>query len=383
MSTLTVFANELKGSITPPPFKSEAIRLLILGALCGKRPESIIAPSAKLGDDILYAIRAVDEVFFSANEGDIVPVGDSAALIRLLAPILLIRSGRCRFRVGDTLIRRDMSGIGRSVGCSIIKKDDIIEFYADTPHSAQITVDASSSSQFASGFLIAAAYFKGLSIRVDAPVSQPYIELTLECIRRFGCELVRGDDGSYSSNGERLTFSNGFCIEPDMSYAAVFEAANYLQGFKAIEVIGVNERSKQADAAFSRLVEMNEFSVSDAPDIFPLLAVCSLKKQSDTHIHGTARLRGKESDRVESTSRLIQALGGSIDVFDDSVIVRGCGGGLSGGTVDSFSDHRIVMAAAVASLICSSPVSIVGAEAVSKSAPMFFDDFSALGGIVL
>ena len=56
---------------------------------------------------------------------------------------------------------------------------------------------------------------------------------------------------------------------------------------------------------------------------------------------------------------------------------------LRGGTVDSFHDHRIVMAAAIASLICSNPVVIRGFEAVNKSAPQFFNDFQALGGTVV
>ena len=55
---------------------------------------------------------------------------------------------------------------------------------------------------------------------------------------------------------------------------------------------------------------------------------------------------------------------------------------LSGGTVDGHNDHRIVMAAAIASCGCDSPVLIRGAEAVNKSYPTFFEDFAALGGEV-
>ena len=56
-------------------------------------------------------------------------------------------------------------------------------------------------------------------------------------------------------------------------------------------------------------------------------------------------------------------------------------GGLRGGTVDGMGDHRIVMAAAVAALVCKAPVRICGAQAVQKSYPAFFADWKALGGV--
>lgn len=78
----------------------------------------------------------------------------------------------------------------------------------------------------------------------------------------------------------------------------------------------------------------------------------------------------------------IRSLGGSAECGENNIIIHGTGT-LRGGTVDSFHDHRIVMAAAIASLICSNPVVIRGFEAVNKSAPQFFNDFQALGGTVV
>ncbi len=57
-------------------------------------------------------------------------------------------------------------------------------------------------------------------------------------------------------------------------------------------------------------------------------------------------------------------------------------GGLTGGTVDGFNDHRIVMSAAIASTVCVDPVIIRGGEAVNKSYPRFFEDFIRLGGVI-
>ena len=77
---------------------------------------------------------------------------------------------------------------------------------------------------------------------------------------------------------------------------------------------------------------------------------------------------------------MIQDLGGSALEQPDSIIIEGTGA-LRGGTVNSFNDHRIVMAAAIASIICTEPVCIQDAQAVEKSYPAFFGDFKKLGGV--
>ena len=78
---------------------------------------------------------------------------------------------------------------------------------------------------------------------------------------------------------------------------------------------------------------------------------------------------------------MIRALGGVAEEGTDSLTVLGSGR-LRGGTVDGCNDHRIVMAAAIASLLCREDVVITGAQAVEKSYPQFFADFRALGGDV-
>ena len=82
-----------------------------------------------------------------------------------------------------------------------------------------------------------------------------------------------------------------------------------------------------------------------------------------------------------SVASIINALGGSAIVDKDDLIVDGCGK-LSGGEVDSFTDHRIVMSAAIAATICDGEVVINNAQDVAKSYPNFFEDYALLGGIL-
>ena len=108
-------------------------------------------------------------------------------------------------------------------------------------------------------------------------------------------------------------------------------------------------------------------------------ATCPRAAQGKTVFYNAARLRLKESDRIDSTAAMIRNLGGEVETEADKVIVYGHGY-LKGGTVDAMNDHRIVMSAAIAASICEEPVIIHGAEAVNKSYPTFFEDFAAMKG---
>ena len=105
------------------------------------------------------------------------------------------------------------------------------------------------------------------------------------------------------------------------------------------------------------------------PDLVPILAVCGCAAEGETRIFNAARLRLKESDRLQTVS----------DELPDGLVIRGRA--LSGGEVDCANDHRIVMSMAMAAMLCGGPVVLDGAEACRKSYPGFFDDYQSLGGI--
>ena len=117
------------------------------------------------------------------------------------------------------------------------------------------------------------------------------------------------------------------------------------------------------------------------PDLLPILAVraaCADSAEDRSVFAKAERLRLKESDRLTATANLLRNLGIRVEESADSLSV--CGGQIHGGIVDGMNDHRLVMAAAIAAICADSPVIILGAEAVNKSYPAFFDDYRALGG---
>jgi len=124
-----------------------------------------------------------------------------------------------------------------------------------------------------------------------------------------------------------------------------------------------------------------QIDATNTPDLVPVLAVVASVAEGETLIVNAGRLRLKESDRLRSVSETLLALGANIRENDDGLIIKGVKA-LRGGTVTSFSDHRIVMMAAAASAVCKKPITINVAEAVTKSYPGFFTDFESLGGKV-
>ena len=221
--------------------------------------------------------------------------------------------------------------------------------------------------------------------------------MTTACMRAFGVEAERTDYGWFIKGGQRYAVRD-YRTEGDWSQAAFFMAGGALSG--DVTVSGVYDDSAQGDREIAALLERFgaevgrggdfvrvrkaplrgiEIDARQIPDLVPVLSTVACFAQGDTVISGAERLRIKESDRIVSTAALINGLGGKAEEKGDSLIITGTGS-LTGGTVSSFNDHRIAMAAVAASSICTGNVNITDAQVIKKSYPGFLWDFNALGG---
>ena len=120
-------------------------------------------------------------------------------------------------------------------------------------------------------------------------------------------------------------------------------------------------------------------NVAQCPDLAPAVAAALAVAEGSGAIIGGQRLRNKESDRIQSISDCLRGLGADVRPTDDGMQIQGSGG-LAGGIADSAGDHRIAMMAAAVSPACRVGVVLRGPDAVNKSWPGFWQDFSALGG---
>ena len=168
-------------------------------------------------------------------------------------------------------------------------------------------------------------------------------------------------------------------VEGDWSNGAFFLAAAGLGSNVTVE--NLDPDSPQGDRAVADILNLNAnapiISAADIPDLVPILAVYFAAKNGAVFTD-IARLRLKESDRVASVRNLLGAMG--IRSEADENTLRVYGGSFTGGTVDACGDHRIAMAAGIASTVAKGTVTILGAECVAKSYPTFWKEFERLGG---
>jgi 3-phosphoshikimate 1-carboxyvinyltransferase len=108
-------------------------------------------------------------------------------------------------------------------------------------------------------------------------------------------------------------------------------------------------------------------------DELPLFALAASHARGESRVSGAQELRVKETDRIETVTNALRALGVRITASDDGFRVRGVPSRPKGGGMESGGDHRIAVLGAVAGLVSREGVRIEGAEAVSVSFPGFYD----------
>jgi 3-phosphoshikimate 1-carboxyvinyltransferase len=228
--------------------------------------------------------------------------------------------------------------------------------------------------------------------------SAPYIDMTLSTLAAFKaapiCVANAKLFGVPGYLAQPLRTPGTLYPDGDFS-AAAFPLCAGAIGKTPVTVTGIHPASLQGDVAILRLLDAFgakidvepqkrtvtvfpsplhgiQIDAAQIPDLVPVLAVVAAAAEGETVITGASRLRLKESDRLASTAAMLRALGADVTELSDGLSVRG-NKALHGATVEGANDHRIVMSAAVAALLCDSPVTITDAEAVKKSFPSFFE----------
>jgi 3-phosphoshikimate 1-carboxyvinyltransferase len=121
-----------------------------------------------------------------------------------------------------------------------------------------------------------------------------------------------------------------------------------------------------------------DVDMSDIPDLFPIVAVLLSTADGKSRLYGAPQLRFKESDRIKATVNMLSALGADIAETDDGCSIKGVKR-LSGGEIEHHEDHRILMSAAVASLMCDDEVVMRKSNCYDISYPLFIEHVKRLG----
>ena len=387
----------LRGEIAALPSKSQAHRALICAALakgktrivCGQTGQDVEATVRclrALGAEIEYDGTAYTVAPIAAPAQDAVPdVGESGSTLRFLLPVACALGVNTEFVLHGRLAKRPMEPLWSELqrhGAVLERGENTIRTGGKLA-GKDFSLAANVSSQFLSGILFALCVMGGGSLHLETAMeSAPYFDMTCDALERFGAELIKEEavirlaSGSMQSPGE-------LAVEGDWSNAAFWLCADRIGGSR-LTVTGLNPASRQGDRAAPACIDAicagnAVIDCGQIPDLVPPLAALAAFCPGRTVFAGAARLRLKESDRIESVVQMLKSLGAEAGALPDGLWVEGrrC---LPGGTVDACGDHRIAMAAAICAPGCEGPVTIRGAEATEKSYAGFWKDYVNLGG---
>ena len=401
---VTIEPGKLSGRVRAVSSKSQAHRVLFCAAFSDH--ETLIRDLIR-SDDIDATIRAVTALGARVDEEpagiriipvnrekiccaqdrmtkvQIIDIGESGTTLRFLLPLLGIDGFLTALKLHGRLGKRPMGELLRVLSAKgmLFEQTDCSLRASNRLSPGAYKLPGNVSSQYISALLTALPLLEGEStLEIQGDLSSAgYVDMTLDVLRRFGADIILDNNwyvikpvGAYDSPGE-------ICIEGDWSAGAYWIAAQFLGSDVTVE--GLSDTSYQPDRAVNTLLPRimagdAEIDIDACPDLLPVLAVTAAGVSGQTRFVNAARLRAKESDRLDTTAKMIRSLGGMCETDQDSLVVIGKEEGLSGGTVESCGDHRIAMSAAIASTICRETVMISGADAVTKSYPDFWKDFS-------
>ena len=407
---------DLEGRVQVPLSKSLLHRSLICAAMAGDLSLADLGEGV-LSDDITATRECLESVLsvmrdvklgriLSENDPVYFSCKESGSTLRFLVPLVAALGIPSQIVGGGRLPRRPLGEYTAMFADSPVRMEfpghDLFLPLLLTGRlkPGVFKVPGNISSQYISGLLMALPLLDGDSdIELTTELeSEPYVEMTRDVMRAFGVEAQKLPYGYHVAGGQTYRRTAPYRAEPDFSQAAFWLTAEYLG--HDISVMDLPLHTSQGDCEIRTLlkrlkaaegtghvgtVPFLEADVSQIPDIVPIFAVAAAATNCITRITHAERLRLKECDRLTATCDFLTRLGAVITQTSDGLVIEGrlrfpgkpvfraC-------TIDSYHDHRIVMAAAIAATRADGPVCISDYRAVDKSYPDFFRNFQMAGG---
>lgn len=413
-----------------PPSKSYTLRGVICAALA-QGESRIINP---LGSDDTDAARdvlgkvgigvtededgwRVDGGYFKVPSEDLF-CRESAVTLRFMTAISSLIPGRCHLTAAPSLARRPIEPLLKAMQHLDIScrqdADQAITVNGGRLRGGLTELPGNISSQYVSALLLISPFAEeGMTVRLTTNLeSQPYVQMTTECLDKFGIKVLASSDfREYRIKKQRYKPAD-YIVEGDWSSASYLLAAGALAG--EIEVTNLNPKSLQGDKAIagylkqmgadiaikkgslvvkkSRLKAL-EADLADCTDLLPTVAVLAATAEGTSRLTGIARARLKESDRPSALAEGLTRMGIDVVESEDRLVITGSLSELSGfgvrrgipgleaSSIDSRGDHRIAMAFSLLGLVAGSTI-IDDAECVSKTYPEFWETVKSIGGEV-
>ena len=409
----------LQAVVSVPGSKSLTNRELVLSALASG-PSRLLNPLSSRDSELMRAalkslgVLSRDSISDGTDTIDILPMtltgnatidcGLAGTVMRFVPPIAALADGDVTFDGDEGARRRPMATTIdslRKLGVEVT--DDSRGSLPFTVHGTgsirggDIEIDASASSQFVSGLLLAAPRFtQGLTLRHTGAhlPSLPHIEMTIECLRRRGVTVTQPEYGVWRVEPGPIQGAE-IEIEPDLSNAAPFLCAAVVGGGR-VTVPGWPTSTTQVGAdlvtyltAFGARVTLGDdgltvdggvglvgggsipganLDLSTGGELAPPLVALAALASTPSEFRGIAHLRGHETDRLAALVAEINQLGGRATELDDGIRVEPAP--LHGGEWKTYHDHRMATAGALIGLAVSG-VEVENVETTAKTLPNF------------
>lgn len=401
----------LNATVSLPGSKSLTNRELVLSALADS-PTLLTAPLASRDSALMIeALRLLGVKVEELENGDLkitpaafdrpanIDCGLAGTVMRFVPPMSVLANGDIRFDGDLAARRRPMHTTIESLQALGVKVTD--EGAAALPFTVhgtgsvaggEITIDASASSQFVSGLLLAAARFeKGLTLKHQGEhlPSMPHIEMTLDCLEKRGVKVSSPAEAVWRV--EPGPISGGtFAIEPDLSNAGPFLAAAMVAG-GSVTVTGWPTSTTQVGDEFDGILQQMgatiirdelgltissdgsihglDIDLSIGGELTPVIAALAAIADSPTVIRGVAHLRGHETDRLAALAAEINRIGGIARETPDGLEIDPSDN-LHGALWQTYEDHRMATAGAIIGLRVPG-IEIEDITTTSKTMPNF------------
>lgn len=405
-----IIPSQLNGSIVAPQSKSYAHRLIICAYLSGERVKIENVGESRDVFATLNALKSLGLEYLIDN-GDVtvwrgennpkrvvVDCDESGSTMRFLLPIACALGKKCTFSGKQGLLNRPIESLVKTLNEN---GADITNLSVNGKlKSGTYLVDATISSQYISGLLFALSILDGDSRLefIGKPVSTNYLDITLDALRLFNIDIQKLENGYFVKGNQRYNCNKKQLVtEGDYSGSAFILCAGAIGG--RVEVKGLNKNSFQGDREilnvlkeFGATVTIEDNSVTvgkdrlngitydceNIPDLVQIISVVAAYSKGVTTLKNVQRLKIKESDRITAIIEMLSASGVRVEYNGRDLIIYG--GQPSSSNFDGGNDHRTVMSQCVLALYAKGNSTIVGAQAIKKSYPNFFNDVSLLGG---
>ncbi|NBE98486.1 3-phosphoshikimate 1-carboxyvinyltransferase [Nonomuraea sp. KC401] len=405
----------VSATVSLPGSKSVTNRALLLaaladgsgvvrGALRSRDADLMVAALRALGTTMVAGGESAAGVDWHVTPGPVrggvrIDAGLAGTVMRFVPPMAALADGPVHFDGDPHARKRPMGPILdalRALGARV--DNDALPFAIEGPVTGgEVTLDASGSSQFVSGLLLAAARFdKGVTIRHEGPPvpSQPHIEMTVQMLRAAGVSVDDGERDVWRVEPGPIA-ARDVTVEPDLSNAAPFLAAALVTGGTVTVPSWPAETTQPGDALRGLLTSMGatvtrtaglavtgtgqitgiDADLHEVGELTPTIAALAALASTPSRIRGVSHLRGHETDRLAALAAEINRLGGDAEETEDGLVIRPRP--LRGGTFHSYDDHRMATAGAVIGLAVPG-VRVENIATTAKTLPDFVQMWTAM-----